>query len=128
MSKPTTVLFVDDDPYVRKILCDFLRNSGLEVLCESSGDAGLEAARNYPEDIDILISDVMMPGITGPQLARELAQTRPSMKVLLISAFPEFTAIPDQSWQFLSKPFPAAVLLRKIREMCPPETATGAQG
>ena len=127
MSKPATVLFVDDDPYVRKILCDYLKNAGFEVLCEDSGADALATARNFAGPIHILVSDVMMPGMSGPELARELLQSRPEIKVLLISAFPEFTSIPDAKWQFLSKPFPAPVLLERIRQMCPPEGVSGAQ-
>jgi len=126
MAKTITVLFVDDDPYVHKILSDFMRNAGLDVLSATSGEEALAVAWSFAGDIRILITDVMMPGMSGPELAKELVQSRPAMKVLLISAFPEFTAIPDESWQFMSKPFPAHMLLEKIREMCPPESTAGA--
>ena len=128
MGKPGTVLFVDDDPYVRKILGDYLQNAGLKVLSATNGEEALAVARNFAGDIQVLISDVMMPGMSGPELARELTQSRPGMKVLLISASAGLTPTPGEGWQFLRKPFPAQVLLEKIREMCQTEGAGGAPG
>jgi len=128
MSKLATVLFVDDDPYVRKILCDFLRKSGFEVLCKANAEDALAAAREFSGSIRMLITDVMMPGMSGPELARELTQSRPDLMVLLISSAAEPSDIAEPTWGFLKKPFPAAVLLEKIREMSASTGAAGAQG
>jgi len=118
-----TILFVDDDPYVRKVLCSFLQRTGYEVLSAAGGHDALNAARGFNGTIDILVSDVMMPGMTGPELAHELRRQRPGMKVLLISAFSEVPIAQTEGWEFLAKPFAPALLLSRIQEMCPSEDA-----
>jgi DNA-binding NtrC family response regulator len=122
-----TILFVDDDPYIRKVLCACLKRAGFEVLCAADGADALKAARNFKGPIQLLISDVMMPGLQGPELAQELLQSRPEIKVLLISAAAAFPAPGDLQWKFLRKPFAPAMLLGKIQEMLPSDP-TPAEG
>jgi DNA-binding response OmpR family regulator len=127
MLPPLTVLFVDDDPYIRKILCAYLQQCGFEVLCAADGRDAIDAARQFEGDIDILVSDVNMPSMDGTQLAVELTRIRPRIKVLLISAYADTTAAIHPDWQFLPKPFPPAALYERIRAICdadpPPELA-----
>src|SRR5690242_20318463 len=99
-----TVLFVDDDPYVRKVLCSYLQQSGFEVLCAAGGRDALDVAHHFEGHIHILVSDVNMPGMSGTELAVELARVRPRVKVLLISAYADSTSAVRPEWEFLAKP------------------------
>lgn len=119
MNKAATILFVDDDPYIRKVLCAYLQRSGFEVLSAADGRDGLDVARRSKAEIRLLISDVMMPGMSGPELAKALLICRPGIKVLLISASAEFDLPVEEDWGFLRKPFAPAVLLEQVREMLP---------
>jgi CheY-like chemotaxis protein len=121
VGRAVTILFVDDDPYIRKVLCTHLHRAGFEVLSAADGQDALEVARHAKGSIDLLISDVMMPGMTGPELARSLVLCRADLKVLLISASPDFKPPADPGWEFLRKPFPTAALLEKVRQMLPEE-------
>jgi DNA-binding NtrC family response regulator len=123
MASPATILFVDDDPYVRKVLCSFLQRTGFEVLSAAGGHDALDAARAFSGKIDILVTDMMMPGMTGAELAAELCRIRPGLKVLIISAFSEVSPPEQEGWEFLAKPFAPAVLLERIQQMFPPEAS-----
>jgi DNA-binding NtrC family response regulator len=127
VSKAVTILFVDDDPYIRKVLCAYLQRSGFDVLSAADGRDGLDAARRSKADIRLLISDVMMPGMPGPELANALQICRPGIKVLLISASADFEPPAQENWGFLRKPFAPAVLLQKVREMLPELQEDGRQ-
>jgi YesN/AraC family two-component response regulator len=104
-----------------------LQRSGFEVLSAADGSDALEVARSYKGSIDILVSDVMMPGMTGPDLANALQSLRPQMRVLLISAFSDFPVAMQERWEFLNKPFPPAVMLDKIRDLLPGDSQPAAQ-
>jgi len=121
VSKSETILFVDDDPYIRKVLCTHLHRAGFEVLSAADGADALEVARHSKGAIDLLVTDVMMPGMTGPELARALALCRADLKVLLISASADFERSAEPGWQFLRKPFPPAALLERVRQILPEE-------
>ena len=75
-----TILFADDSELIRKLMCPFLRTQGYEVI-EAADDAeAIAAATHHPCPIDLLISDVEMPGLNGPALAGRLLRRRPEMK------------------------------------------------
>lgn len=124
MLKSATILLVDDDPTVRKVLSAFLGRSGFAVTAADSGEEALEAARSFNGAIAILISDVTMPGISGTELARQLLQTYPDLKVLLMSATPPAPADLGPGWEFLTKPFTSELLLNKIRQISGTEPDT----
>jgi DNA-binding response OmpR family regulator len=121
MLESATILLVDDDPTVRKVLSSFLERCGFAVTTAASGEKALEAARSFNGAITILISDLTMPGISGADLARQLLQTHPGLKVLLISATTVAPADLDAGWQFLAKPFAPDLLLGKIRQISGPK-------
>jgi CheY-like chemotaxis protein len=120
MAKPT-VLVVDDDPLVRGVIRDVLQANGYTLLEARFNTEALVVLRQYKGPIHLMITDVMMPGIDGHQLAEMLAPTRPHMRVLYVSGYPEEIVreklIPPEMMAFLQKPFPAEALLRKVREM-----------
>ena len=76
----------------------------------------MELARRA-EGIDLLVSNVQMPGVTGPDLAKQLREIHPNLRILLISAYPEGMLALDNGWHFFKKPFPPAALIEKIQRV-----------
>ena len=85
LSQPTTVLLVDDDRSVRAIVTRFLAKDGAVVITESEGRRALEVGRRYGQVLDLLITDVHMPGQDGITLALELRTLIPDLRVLFIT-------------------------------------------
>jgi DNA-binding NtrC family response regulator len=115
------VLVVEDDQTVRELVCSVLTAQGYHVLCASHGKEALRLANQHDGEIDLMVSDVIMPEMHGPQLAREIQRTRPHTKVLFVSGYSD-TDISDQGVidpdvRFLEKPFTPDILGRKVREV-----------
>ncbi len=81
----TTILVVDDDPTMRSVLGEFLEDEGWLTLVSRGGAEALQIVQSYPDDIDLLVTDVVMPGINGFTLAAQVAAERPSIKILYMS-------------------------------------------
>ncbi|MBA3819807.1 MAG: response regulator [Deltaproteobacteria bacterium] len=109
-----TVLVVDDDENIRRVTERLLRSDGYVVLSAGSGPEALDVAAAHPGTIDVLLSDLVMPGMTGRDLARELAVHRPTTKVLFMSGYHQHSPIAGS--QFLAKPFHRTDLLEKLRD------------
>ena len=111
-----TMLFVA----VSKLISSRLRRSGYTVLEAIHGDQALEIVRHHKGPIHLLLTDVVMPGMSGRQLAERLAQTRAGLKVLYMSGYTGDPIVRrgvlDAQVPFLNKPFTAAALLLKVRE------------
>jgi PAS domain S-box-containing protein len=116
-----TVLLVEDEVSVRQASRQFLTKSGYTVLEASDGADALRASREYTGPIHLMVTDVVMPKISGPKLAERLADERPDMKVLFVSGYAENTILHhgkiDVANRFLPKPFSLKMLARKIREV-----------
>jgi PAS domain S-box-containing protein len=116
-----TVLLVEDEPVVRNLVHRVLQLKGYRVLAASDGDEARRIAERYPEEIHLLISDVVMPRLGGAELARLLLRTRPCMRVLLISghAAEEMLngEIDGSRIAFFEKPFTPDSLIQKVREL-----------
>jgi two-component system cell cycle sensor histidine kinase/response regulator CckA len=117
----TRLLVVDDEDMVRSTVVRALRRAGMEVLEAASAAEGLARAREFEGAIDLLITDVVMPGMGGPDLAKELAKSRPGMKVLFVSGYtdlgPKGSGAVHEGAALLTKPFMPADLLRQVRAM-----------
>jgi len=116
-----TVLLVEDEPEVRRLVEKLLRMEGYAVLSAGSPAEALAAAKAVRHEIAILVTDVIMPGMNGQELARVLAADLPAMRVLYMSGYTD-AAIAHQGilppgTAFLSKPFTPDALARKIREV-----------
>jgi signal transduction histidine kinase/FixJ family two-component response regulator len=115
------LLLVEDEDSIREPAAEILESRGYLVLPASGGAEALALAQAHAGPIDLMITDVVMPGMNGNQLAEELRSSRPGMRVLYISGYPEDAiahhGVLDADKAFLQKPCPAAVLLRTVREV-----------
>jgi two-component system, cell cycle sensor histidine kinase and response regulator CckA len=108
-----TILVVDDESGIRELIRKILSREGYRVLEAGSAEDAQAAARG--QQIDLLITDVMLPGINGPELARRMQQAAPRLKALFISGHTGSAVIPPGA-AFLAKPFTLAALLEKVRQ------------
>jgi PAS domain S-box-containing protein len=108
-----TILVVDDESGIRELIRKILSREGYRVLEAGSAEDAQAIARG--QQIDLLITDVMLPGINGPELARRMQQAAPRLKALFISGHTGSAVIPPGA-AFLAKPFTLAALLEKIRQ------------
>ncbi len=116
-----TVLLVEDEESVRQLVRDTLAAKGYKVLEAEGGESGLAAAASHQGKIDLVITDVVMPGMGGRDLVKHLAKARPGTKVLYLSGYTEDAIVSDGSIEsgtaFLQKPFSLQNLSRKVREV-----------
>src|SRR6516162_1225206 len=116
-----TILLVEDEDPVRKFGARALRNKGYKVIEAESGEAALEVIRNAAEKIDLLITDVVMPRLDGPGLAREVRAICSDIKVIFMSGYAEDAfrqrLDSDSDIAFLSKPFSLKQLATKVKEV-----------
>jgi two-component system, cell cycle sensor histidine kinase and response regulator CckA len=115
-----TVLLVEDEIGVRRVLGGFLRAGGYRVLEAGDADAASAICRKEAGAIDLLVSDVVLPGANGPSLAASLKQMIPGLRTLFISGYPAEAIAPsglDKVPAFLAKPFSREALLQKVRSV-----------
>jgi PAS domain S-box-containing protein len=116
-----TVLLVEDEESVRQLVRDTLTAKGYRVVEAENGEAGLAAAAQHQGKIDLVITDVVMPGIGGRELIKQLAELRPETKVLYLSGYTEDAIISEGTIErdaaFLQKPFTLKSLSQKVREV-----------
>ena len=116
-----TILVVEDEPVVLRLAVLGLRAQGYTVVEASGGNEALEIAGRIGNSLDLVVSDVVMPGISGPELVRRLAALVPGVRRLLVSGHAESAVLPDGLTDvgaaFLSKPFTPERLARKVREV-----------
>jgi two-component system, cell cycle sensor histidine kinase and response regulator CckA len=116
-----TVLVVEDDTGVARLVSELLRQSGYTVLEAKGSQEAVELVESHQGPLDLLLTDVVMPRMSGPELARVLVAARPGLKVVYTSGYAESTvALHSEStegMQFLAKPFALESLLAKVREV-----------
>jgi PAS domain S-box-containing protein len=115
------ILLAEDDPGVLSLVSSILNGLGYRVLEASTGEEAITVAESETDSIDLLVSDIVMPGMSGYDLSRQLTRVRPTLKVLLISGYTDRTvsgadAI-DPNTPFLQKPFTSVSLATKVREV-----------
>jgi PAS domain S-box-containing protein len=112
-----TVLVADDEAALRQTIVEILRSSGYNVLESRSAEDALEVARRNAGKIDILLTDIVMPGLRGTELARRVQEIQPGVKVVFMSGYaeglPEAELPPNSA--FLQKPFRFATLLEQLK-------------
>jgi CheY-like chemotaxis protein len=122
MSNPLeTILLVDDEETVRRFSSRVLVKHGFQVVTAGSGHEAIEAADGRGHAIDLLMTDVMMPGMNGCELAEILLARRPSLRVLFMSGYAEDMLVSNVGLvpgaAFLGKPFKPKALVTKVREV-----------
>ena len=114
-----TVLLVEDDGEVREVIVAMLEGLGYRVLMAGHGEQALEIAAHQTEPIDLLVTDVLMPGMTGPELAETLKPRHPELAVVFISGYApdsvHLSGVSEHESDFLAKPFSASSLAAKVR-------------
>jgi PAS domain S-box-containing protein len=127
-----TVLLVEDEESVRELVRLTLSSRGYKVIEAENGECGLRAAESFKQHIDILITDVVMPGIGGRELAKKLLSLRPDMSVLYLSGYTEDAVVTQGTLgprtAFLQKPFTLLNLAKKVREVIRARTDSNAMG
>jgi PAS domain S-box-containing protein len=116
-----TVLLVEDEEQVRDVARSILRRYGYTVIEARNGGEAFLLCEKHPGTIDLLLSDVVMPHMSGPELARRLATTRPTMKIICMSGYTDDAVVRhgalDAGIAFIQKPFTPDTLARKVRDV-----------
>jgi PAS domain S-box-containing protein len=112
-----TVLLVEDEEIVRRSLHQVLAEAGFHVLQAATGAEGLQVSNQYSGDIDLVVTDVVMPGMNGREMAERLACARPGVPVLFLSGYNQDPRLAGKP--FVRKPFAPAKLLEKVQELIP---------
>jgi signal transduction histidine kinase/ActR/RegA family two-component response regulator len=116
-----TILVVEDEEVVRHLICTVLGEAGYEILQAESSEAALQLARTRKKSIHLLVTDIVMPGMNGPALARALSEHQPSLKILYVSGYSDndisAQGVLEPGLVVLQKPFTQQSLSRKVREL-----------
>jgi two-component system cell cycle sensor histidine kinase/response regulator CckA len=122
-----TVLIAEDEDSVRELACEFLKSAGYAVLAARDGQEALAVAVRSAEPIRVLVTDVVMPHMRGPELARRLKALCPDLKIVYMSGYLEYNKEGDflQEGFFLQKPFSRDTLVRKVAEALRHEPVAG---
>ena len=115
-----TILFVEDEAFVREVTSEVLQSAGYKVLAVKSADEAERTNDQYPGQVDLLLSDVILPGKSGRTLASDLRRCCPTIAVLLVSGYAQqWTRNEAEGWteECLAKPFSATALLRRVRQV-----------
>ncbi len=120
MTGTETILLVEDDEAVRALLVRQLEELGYRVLDAANGEAALALDDQVDGHIDVLLSDIVMPGMRGPELARALKARHPQLAVLLMSGYADLRVaageLPDVAVEYLQKPIGRGVLAGALRQ------------
>jgi PAS domain S-box-containing protein len=116
-----SILVVEDDEQVRTVICRTLQRAGYTVLTAADPPSAIAIAKQHEPPVHLLLTDVVMPGMTGPVMARELTAIFPSTKVIYMSGYTDNSIIQqgllDPSVAFLQKPFTPQALAAKVRQV-----------
>jgi len=116
-----TILVVDDEPEIRKLVGAMVKQSGYEAITADSGEHAITLFKNQKEPLDLLITDVVQPGMSGPMLADKLTALQPDLKVLYISGYDNTQVVQkyvvEKGHALLPKPFTVDELRAKVGEM-----------
>jgi DNA-binding response OmpR family regulator len=117
-SPEPTILVVEDQPEVLSLLADALKMVGYRVLTAAHPHDGLAIGDEHAEQIDLVLTDVVMPGMNGPEMAQRLVFRHPSLRVLYLSGHDRETlgplGVPEDGPAFLKKPFTLDALVKRV--------------
>jgi two-component system, cell cycle sensor histidine kinase and response regulator CckA len=116
-----TILLVEDEAIVRRLVAEILEDAGYTVLQAGDGNSALELVRRHQGALDLLVTDVVMPGMSGRDVATAISSLRPGLEVLYMSGYTDSAIVKhgalDPETAFLQKPFSADDLTRKVRSL-----------
>lgn len=116
-----TILLVEDEAFVRQVAGEILSLEGYRVLAARNATDAIRAFRAHPEEVQLLLTDVVLPDRNGCDLALELVSISGDVKAIFISGYPENPitrkGLPRPGWFYLPKPFSATSLLQKVKEV-----------
>jgi CheY-like chemotaxis protein len=116
-----TILLVEDETVVRHLVAEILENTGYTVMQAGDGPSALELLRRHSSKLDLLVTDVVMPGMSGPEVAQAVTSMRPGTQVLYTSGYTDSAighhGVLEPGIAFLQKPFSADDLTRKVRAL-----------
>ncbi|MCM4077207.1 response regulator [Paractinoplanes hotanensis] len=116
-----TVLVVDDEEDLRDIMRRMLERRGFATLIAGDSQQAITACREHPGDIDILVTDLGLPGVSGGELSRSATELRPEMSVVYISGLPKEIAVADgligEDALLVKKPFSSELLVQTLRSV-----------
>ena len=126
-----TVLVVDDEPEIRKLVAAMIGQFGYQTLTADSGEHALTLYRHHNQPLALLVTDVVAPGMSGPMLADKLCELQPDLKVLYISGYDNTHVVQkyvvERGHALLAKPFTVDELRRKMGELLAPAVVTNAR-
>src|SRR5450432_3527304 len=115
-----TILVVDDEPEVRKLVGAMLSREGYKVLVSDSGEPAIKTFSKHVGPVDLLLTDVVSPGMSGPILADHLVELQPNLRVLFMSGFDHTQVVQkyvlEKGYSLLIKPFTMEQLRHKVQE------------
>ena len=117
---PETILLVEDEGFVRKVTAEVLESAGYKLVIARTGAEALDTYRQLSEPVNLLLADIVMPGMSGQDLAVEFERLCPRARVLLMSGYAGQLAscqVSRCARPYLAKPFSVRTLLRSVREI-----------
>jgi len=113
-----TILLVEDEAFVREVTGEVLRSAGYRVLMAKNAAEGARLFDMHRAEIELLVTDVVLPGESGRALSRRLRDANPELKTLLVTGYAEQLGLLEaEPEEFLAKPFSTEVLLRRVRQL-----------
>jgi two-component system cell cycle sensor histidine kinase/response regulator CckA len=117
----STILLVEDETPVRIFASRALRNKGYTVLEADCGETAVEVMQTQGAEVELIISDVIMPGMNGPSMVEKVTEQFPNVKVIFISGYAEDVFVnsfgAERAFHFLPKPFTLKQLAQKVKEV-----------
>ena len=118
IAAPETILVVDDTPIVLAGVSLVLKNAGFTVLSASTPEEAIQISLDFAGTIHLLLTDVMMPGMSGPDLATKLVERRAKLRVMLMTGYAGGDLlILNYGWHLITKPFVPKILIEKINSV-----------
>ena len=115
------ILVLDDEAEIRKLVAATLTRSGYKVLTADNGDNAIKAHKRTKHPIDLLLLDVVSPGLSGPMVADRIVETQPGLHVLFMSGYDRTNVVQryvvEKGYALLTKPFTPDQLAKKVREV-----------
>ena len=118
LSGAEMILFVEDEAFVRDVTCEVLRSAGYRVLAAKNAAEAMRIYEARGNEVELLLSDVVLPGESGRVLAKRLRRENPGLKILLVTGYAEQMGLRDGTQEeCLAKPFSTEVLLGRVRQL-----------